>query len=250
MNAILERGRLISKESELAVSLADRIQKLREASEEEAQFLLGMWHAICGDVEGAVASLTKSELPESEIDMQMLCTYSNLGYATHGLELYPKVGSPVTGAFTRCLVPGLSVGAIRTVGRFITQAETMHLTNMDGVPVNLLRAAERILQEAGTEDEMVARVLNVAGAVVRDYGLVHLGDVQLDASEAANCVKLRYRFAISPEQAVWLYNEFLDRLYDEEVAMPPAFVVTFEGQGNALVGRAANNNAKSSEIRI
>ncbi|KVL10746.1 hypothetical protein WJ45_02485 [Burkholderia ubonensis] len=106
----------------------------------------------------------------------------------------------------------------------------MHLSNMDGVPVETLRTAERILENTGTDDEAVARVLDVAGKVVREYGLVHVGSAQLDAFDSTNCVKLRFRFAISPDQAAWLYNEFLERLYDEEVPLPNAFVVSFEGQ--------------------
>lgn len=250
LSAIFDRGRLIPKDSELAVSLADRIEKLTEASEGEALYLRGMLQSLFGDIESAVDLLARSGVDRTDSDVQILCTYSNLGYATHGLDLYPKVGSPVTGSFTRCVIPGISVGAIRTIGHFISQADTMHLTNMEGVPVDLIRTAEKILEEAGTEDAAIARVLNVAGAVVRDYGLVHVGHVVLDASEAANCVKLRYRYAVSPQQAAWLYNEFLDRLYDEEVAIPPAFVVAFEGQGSEPEGRAEYNNAKSSEIRL
>jgi hypothetical protein len=192
--------------------------------------------------------LSDAALPQSE--REIFCAYTNLGFATRGLEQYCKVGSPVTGSFTQCVPAGISVGAIRTIGRFLSQAETMHLSNMDGVPVELLRTAERILQEENAEDEAIARVLDVAGSVVREYGLVHVGHVMLDASAMANCVKLRYRFAISPSQAAWLYNEFLDRLYDEDVAVPSAFAVAFEGQADATDGYDVSNSKKPSEIRV
>ena len=126
----------------------------------------------------------------------------------------------------------------------------MHLSNMEGVPVELLKTAEKILQDANAEDAAIARVLDIAGAVVREYGLVHLGQVMLDASTIANSVKLRYRFAIAPDQALWLYNEFLDRLYDEDVPVPPAFLVSFEGQGGQDNGNDMLKSEKNSEIRI
>ncbi|WP_157687276.1 hypothetical protein [Burkholderia lata] len=230
MSATFERGHLIPKDSELALSLGDRIDKLSEAMATDAAKLRGFLHVMCGDLDGAIAVLAGSGLAPSRRDFEIFAALTNLGYASRGLELYSVVGSPTTGSFTKCLPGGIALGAFRAIGRFLTQAETMHLSNMDGVPVEMLRTAERILENAGTDDAAVARVLDVAGHVVREYGLVHTGTVQLDAFDSTDCVKLRYRFAISPDQAAWLYNEFLDRLFDENVPVPSAFVVSFEGQ--------------------
>ncbi|WP_175904157.1 hypothetical protein [Burkholderia seminalis] len=230
MSAAFERGHLIPKGSELAVSFSDRIDKLSEAMATEAAKLRGFLHVMCGDLDGAVAVFANSGLSTSQREFEIFAAQANLGYASRGLELYSIVGSPNTGSFTKCLPGGITVGAFRTIGRFLTQADTMHLSNMDGVPVEMLRTAERILEKAGTDDEAVARVLDVAGHVVREHGLVHTGSVQLDAFDSAHCVKLRFRFAISPDQAAWLYNEFLDRLFDEDVPVPSAFIVSFEGQ--------------------
>ncbi|QVN14796.1 hypothetical protein [Burkholderia sp. LAS2] len=230
MNTMLERGRLVHEHSEFSVDMGDRIQKLSQNLEEEASFLKGLLYTLQGNIDAAIATFRGSMLPPSERELQVFIAYSNLGYASHALEHFRAVASPETGSFTKNVYPGLSIGAVRTIARFISQAETMHLTNMDGVPVDLLRTAEEILEEAGTDDNAITRVLDVAGAVVREYGLVHVGNVQLDAFRSLSCVKLRYRFAITPDEAVWLYNEFLGRLYDEEVPLPPAFAVAFEGQ--------------------
>ncbi|CAM2185150.1 conserved hypothetical protein [Burkholderia cepacia] len=230
MNVALEHGRLVHSDSEFAVNMSDQIKKLAEHLEPEASLLQGLLHTLCGNIDAAIVTLKDSKLPPSERELQVFIAYSNLGYASQAFEQYLTVGAPVTGAFTQCVIGGISVGALRTIVRFISQAETMHLSNMKGVPVDLLQTAEEILEEAGTDDRAITRVLDVAGAVVREHGLVHVGSVQLDALKAASCVKLRYRFAISPDEAAWLYNEFLGRLYDEEVPLPPAFAVSFEGQ--------------------
>ena len=248
MSSLLNCGRLITADSEAAVAFEGQIRKLRAASEPYATFSRGVLRVLTGNIDEAVAALTDAALAQS--DGEVFCAYSNLGYATLGLEQYRKVGSPVTGSFTQFLAGGLSVGAIRTIGHFLSQAETMHLSNMEGVPVELLKTAEKILQDANAEDAAIARVLDIAGAVVREYGLVHLGQVMLDASTIANSVKLRYRFAIAPDQALWLYNEFLDRLYDEDVPVPPAFLVAFEGQGGQDNGNDMLKSEKNSEIRI
>ncbi|WP_257756639.1 hypothetical protein [Burkholderia glumae] len=230
MNTMLERGRLVHKDSEFAVSMGDRIEKLALSLEDEASLVKGLLYTLCGDIDAAIATFNDSNAPLGERELNIFIAYSNLGFASSALAQYRKVASPTTGLFTQNIDAGLSVGAIRTIARFISQAETMHLANMEGVPIDLLRTAEEILEEAGTDDDAITRVLDVAGTVVREHGLVHIGSVQLDALKAASCVKLRYRFAISPDQAAWLYNEFLDRLYDEEVALPPAFIVSFEGK--------------------
>lgn len=232
MFQVQEQGRLLLEESAHAVDFFDRIDKLEGATPADARILRGLAYQLCGNAARAIECLEGVSDARMNPDFQKLCVLSNLGYANEGLVLYRTVGSPNTGMFTASVFGGVSVGAIRTIANFISQAQRMRLTNMDGLPLATLQSAARILEAAGTEDESVAQVMTIAGSVVRDYGLVHLGRMGIESSEDLGLVRLCYRLAITAGQAARLYDEFLDRLFDEDIPMPPGVLVTFEGQGD------------------
>lgn len=248
MSDIQEQGKLLPPDSATALALRDRLDKLESASQQQALFLRGVWYMICGDALHAIACLRDVCEVDFNPQFHIFCVLANLGYATDGLVAYRAVGSPLTGDFTFGVPGGISVGALRTIASFISQAETMHLSNLDGVPVDELRTADRILDVAGTEDEDVARVLTVAGATMREHGLVFLGDVGVDASEASGTVTLRYGLAITPDEASWLHDQFLDRLYDEDVPVPHALSVVFEGRRGD--GWSPKDKLESCGIRL
>ncbi|MBC8730032.1 hypothetical protein [Paraburkholderia sp. UCT2] len=250
LHELQERGKFFSPDSAAAVSLSDRIAKLREASDQQALLLRGLWHMQCGDAAAAVRKLT--EIKDSELNpgFHRFCVLVNLGFATEALTLFKIVGSPTTGQFTVSVPGGLAAGAIGTIAGFINQAKSMHLSNLDGIAADKLLLAGSILESYGTKDEEIARVLDVSGAVIREHGLLHLGHVDVDASETSGKVTLRYRLAVDPDQAIWLYDQFLDRLYDEEVPVPNGLIVVYDADEPAPFAGAVYKDSKSQETRV
>jgi hypothetical protein len=233
LTALLDKGQLHPRESAVITGFLDRIDKLNEGQFYLAQSLRASTFQMCGDVAAALECLaTVPGGDPTNPDVERFCVLANLGFITEALPVYQRIGSPVTGSFSKYAIGGISAGAIRTIAKFISQARSMNLTNLDKIPVATFEAADALLARMGVNDEDIARALSVAGAIFRESGLVYIGDVGLEVYDEPGeleMVKLCYRLAITPSQAVSLDLEFLDRMEREGVALPRGVLVAFEG---------------------
>lgn len=228
--ALVDDAVLFSPDDERMVALSDEIDNLAEADREAAARLRGYQIHLTGDLDGALACFATLDGFTSKIDT--LCILANLGHQDRALKLFQQVSSPEKGEFSTLVPMGVCVGAFRTLASHIEKARQMKLTNLEGLPLDEIGEAAAVMERAGVSDEDVARALSVAGRTLVDYGFTFVGEVGFDAvdvSGEASVLRIRFPLNTGPDTATALYLEFLDRLYEQEVPMPPHILISFEG---------------------
>jgi hypothetical protein len=243
-----EQGRLINESSAEAVAYFDQIRKLKQANKDEALWALSLLYQLCGNAPAALDTLDRISDPQLNAGVQKFCVYANLGFADQALLAYRSLGSPESGIFTSLIPGGMAIGAFRTLATFIAQAQRMSLSNMDGVPIGTLQTAAALLERAEIYDEDVAAVLCVAGAILREHGLMYIGNADVEAFESVGAVRLCYRLAITPMEAAYLYTCFLDRIVDCHVPMPAPLIVAFEGTLEQPINHACIDSEPELEV--
>jgi hypothetical protein len=129
-----------------------------------------------------------------------------------------------------------SVGAFRIVRDAIDVAlqnkEQLAMTTY----VHTVRAAVKVLDQANVPDEVVAKVIDVAGELVRERGLLWMNDkpdvLVVPPELGGPVLQMVYHVWVSPEESAHMNWELFERLDDLDLIFP-GFQVSFVGEAEA-----------------
>ncbi|MCK9380826.1 MAG: hypothetical protein M0P95_07135 [Sulfuritalea sp.] len=159
--------------------------------------------------------------------------FGNLGLFSDALAAARIAYHPITGCGWLCadVVVGISNCAFRTFDDFLTQAEEMKI-DLSAITEDrkVIARAARVLEAAGVTDDAVARMIDIAGEVMRDHRLIYQGqtpDVDIDDRPGlGNCVYVTYRVRATAAEAADLYAEMVEKITDRINPIPSAFHVS------------------------
>jgi hypothetical protein len=204
----------------------------------DAHLLRSILASLDGDIDEAERwTQNAGQLNHPEANQARLFTLANLGFASRGLahaRQSMRAGmadvSPMFGA-------ALAVGAFTTITRIVdeTPAASQMLAAIANPSIEVARRGAKALALAGCTEDDLARVLDVAGEVLREWRLLWLdpqpGFIALDGTEGdggAPGVHVSYRVDVSPTEAAKMESEVANRLAERDF-MPIGVSVSFIG---------------------
>lgn len=91
------------------------------------------------------------------------------------------------------------------------------------------KSAADLLKKLGVTDEQCAQVLDAAGAVLRERGLIWMNEQpNLIIDHEMQTVGMHYKVDVSYDEATDMFCELNDKLYPKNLLSLP-FIVAFEG---------------------
>lgn len=230
--------RMVSIESHLSstgeeyLSWMARLQAAKEQSEAAYWNCYAFLGHMAGSVfefeEGIVNARKAGAHPPTIHETQMIA-YSNLSYATKAQSAFRRfvdIRNLNIGAYIGL---GSTIGAFQRIDELVTQAAAakLDLSSLSTLP-SWLNAA-RVLRDRNVSDEQCAKLVDMAGEVLRDTKLFWLDlKPSVMADEGQGTVLVRYRVAASPADASAMNGRFVDSLIDAGLDEVP-FLITFVG---------------------
>ena len=236
INRVLAGGRYISESDPVFMSLMDLIRDLAHASPVDAAIQRAWAYHLLGDMQRAQEQLESPDLRGqlARVNSERLMLFCNLVDADHVFARYAQLGGPETGHFSRLFPAGVIGGAFRQLAQFIDRARSMHLTNLDGLPLDAVRQAATVLIRHDVQDEDVSRLMGVAGELIREKRVFYLDSIPTirfgrDEDGQASEVFVSFRLPLSPEDAMELGFAYVDRLDQRGLNLPDCLHIGFSG---------------------
>ncbi|VWX63203.1 conserved hypothetical protein [Burkholderiales bacterium 8X] len=206
----------------------DQMPKVRAASPAlEALCQANIYHMM-GDTarfEEWIAVARRNDAPWDAVFETQVVGYANLSYATKGYEVFRRLVDIARLNVGRLIGLGVSLGAFQRIEELATQAANAKI-DLSGIKLlpEWIRAAQ-ILRDRSLSDEDCAKVVDVAGSLLREHQLFWTeSSPRLLLSEAAGEVVLRFRVDLTPDEASVLTGVLVDRLVSEGLDVSPLLV--------------------------
>ena len=154
---------------------------------------------------------------------------ANLGKLSRAQELVRSLGDPSNGLFSEYADIALLCGAITTLHLFNERAtKALQLEPYDGENVAALNT---IFERRGLEEQFLGEVLDQAGGVVREAGLLFGKGAcpQYDWSETDGSLIVALAGSFPRQLASELTFNLGGKLADVGMQLPDGFVVIFRG---------------------
>jgi hypothetical protein len=208
-------------------------EQLSNADETQGSNALATVWQMTGDRDKAIGHIdnaiqnAQDKMFYVSAKVAILC---NLGYFSEALSLFKYCSAPEKGNMTNAWKRGYLCGAFRTMSSYLPKARKMQF-DLSALDTNKAIRAAKVTEQAGVSDEDVAKVLDFAGAVLRDHKLFFVGDglrvnVFDGAADHDPFIEITFDLEASPKEAHALYLEFVDRVI-QKASMPPAVTVSF-----------------------
>lgn len=155
----------------------------------------------------------------------------NLGCFSQGQKHYAEIGNPEAGFFSKSFSIGLTSGAFACMSQFLDIAEKMKI-DTSALPVETVRRANAVLSKAGVSDEAFARVLDLAGEVLRAEQVFYAHDcpfiyVDDETTDSPQRVYLSYKIALPGQQVSEMSSLLFEKIATQLEFIPEAFHVSF-----------------------
>lgn len=187
---------------------------------------------MAGDAYGFEAEIGESRIagaPQQLIFESQLIGYSNLTFGTKALDVFRRIVDIKYLNIQRFIQVGAAIGAFQRIEELVAQATKAKLELASLAALPAWRTAARILQGRNFTDEQCAKVVDVAGEVLRDRELFWLGlQPKVVPDEGQGVVLLRYRVATSPASAAEMTGQMVAKLIDAGLDDAP-LLITFVG---------------------
>jgi hypothetical protein len=160
--------------------------------------------------------------------VSILC---NLGYFSEALAIFKEYSAPEKGNMTNAWKRGYLCGAFRTMNSYLPKAKKMQF-ELGALDIDTAVRAANVTEKAGVSDEDVAKVLDVAGAVLRKHKLFFVGEglrVNVFDTEADHdpFIEISFDLEVSSSEAHSLYQEFVDQVTQNVPVVPSVVTVSF-----------------------
>jgi hypothetical protein len=181
------------------------------------------------DFELAVRDARIANALQQKIYETQLIGYSNLTFATKALGVFRRTVDIKNLNIQRFIEVGVTIGSFQRIDELVTQAASakLDLASLSRLPAWL--KASQILRARNFSDEQCAKVVDVAGEVLRDSALFWLDThPKVVPDEGQGLVLLRYRVATSPADAAAMTGRMVEKLIDAGLDEAP-LMITFVG---------------------
>lgn len=109
----------------------------------------------------------------------------------------------------------------------------MSYENIDPEFKREIYMATDLLEEFGVSDAEIASVIDTAGSVIHDNGVMFVGDGPgidvFDIPGELRAIHYTYNLPVDSEKAVDMYMEFVERMAAKHQTFPLGFHVAFAG---------------------
>lgn len=231
---VLERGLIVSPAAPEIVALFDEIDKLDNADHAAAVEMRALLLHITGDLNGALAVLDQCQQCDPLSKLVVLSNYSKCAEAR---KIYAKFCAPSGGFFTLTVHFARAIGAFRLLAEFARQAQQMKLSNLKKINLEEIFMVDHILATFGVSDEITGDLMETAGSVLADHGLMFVGESPeidvFDIPGEFRAVQVTYHVPAGPKEVSDIYLEFIERLLERDQSIPRGFHISFEGQVDA-----------------
>jgi hypothetical protein len=198
--------------------------------------LIGFIKAMCGDVEGARAAIENAKrLGYQNPHTRLAAVYLNNGYASRGLEcVRMAIDCREPAPFQDILRLGVGSGAFHAVCQAVEAANANGtVLKIDLNMLNLVRQAANVIQTLGYEPDIVTRMADHAGEIMREKRLLWMNDTPtlratVDADGDATLL-YSYRVGVTPQEASDMNWQLAQRLADADL-IRPGIAVEFVGE--------------------
>lgn len=228
-------GRYLDSNDARVIRWNDELSKAMPAGRATAFLVMADVAHMTGDIVLTEKLLTRAETAGADpawLIARRQGIYSNLGYASKALEQAKQLFS--------IRMQNIGMGIAITVGnggfsfaRDLLEQARLAKVSLDHV--DQIDEIERIAEgtrDLGITDEQFARVLDIAGQLMRARGLLWLDRApRLSFDDEMGCPGIRYRLEVTPEEAVDMDFEFIDQLIAADLDRIPltvGFVGTLE----------------------
>lgn len=165
----------------------------------------------------------------SQLAEPLLVAYCNLGYASKGLGTFRDWVDVAHGNIGSTVRLTPAVGAFEYMNSLLSKAAKAHITVEDADLWPMATEASTVLSKIGVTDDVCAKVIDVAGEVLRRHRLFWTGPRQaLVVDGKADSVLMRFNVDVSYEQAAALNLEAIDLLIERDLDACP-FKIDFVG---------------------
>jgi len=181
------------------------------------------------EVEYWIDNAQKNGASRAELAEHLLVAYCNLGYASRGLKIFRDWVDVAHGNIGRTVRLTPAVGAFQYMNFLLNTAAKANITLNDGEQWPMASEASTVLAKNGVDDDVCAKVIDVAGHVLRKHRLFWTGPQQaLLVDGPADAVLMRFNVGVSFEQAAALNLEAIDLLIERDLDTCP-FKIDFVG---------------------
>ena len=176
------------------------------------------------DFERSIADARRGDVERSDILVLQLIGYANLSYATKASSAFQQHVDIKNGNLQGHLNIGACIGSFQRVSELMVQAKRANLDLRWGAIEEWARASA-ILADRNCSDEECAKLLDVVGEVLRPRSLFWLdAHPKVLPDEEQGTVLLRFRVAVSPDEAATMSGEYVQKLVEAGLDDSPLMV--------------------------
>ena len=228
-------GRYLEADDPRVLHWNDELNKAMPAGRAHAFLVMADVAHMTGDIELVERLITRAETAGAQgpaVMSRRQGIYSNLGYASKALKQAKDLVSVRMHNISMSLPTTVCNGGFHFARELLEQARLaqLPLEHVDQID-EIRRIAAGTLGVPFTDEEY-ASVLDIAGQLLRERGLLWLDRApRLSFDDEMGCPGVRYRLEVTPEEAVEMDFLFIDRLIAadlDRVPMTVGFVGTVE----------------------
>ncbi len=230
--ALVESNGYLAIDSQDIVAWDSALRKVEKTQPELSALTRALWCVLLGDVvgmEGAIADARKAGAYSEHVLEVQTVGYTNLGYGTKGLAAFRRIVDIRNLNIASGIRAGVACAAFSRIEALAVQAENarLDLSMLQALP-DWRRAALAIAHQGMTDDEC-ARIVDIAGEVLRSRSLFWLDRAPGVISNGIDHpVILNMRVATTPEDASAMTLEVVDKLCAAEL-QGSSFLISFTG---------------------
>jgi hypothetical protein len=225
----------LPKDGMKITQLCRDLEKLGKVDAKNQSLLLVSLHTLCGDREQAEYYLRNSKkihVAQVDIALAELTMLINLGYFSESIPVLRALVYPTSGSLTKFLSSPPGNGAFHILNSILDMAKTMNLANV-AESSGAFATVVRIMDQWGDTDEDYSRVLDIAGAMLREKNLIYQDGmvtvpVETPPDGGFGYVKLSYRIAVDFDTAIDMTCKYAERLASSHLKIPQSMMFEFE----------------------
>lgn len=225
-------GRFVDTSDFAWRSLKRRAEQLRTVDAGQGWAVYGAVVALAGlyeETERAFSAAQKLLGNDGAVISNWMVNRTNLGRYSEALELGIQHATPETGWFQERYGSLVRAGGFQAATERLQRAKAMHM-EMSEMEIKDVSEAAAILRDAGVSDRNVAAQLDVAGRMLFDAGLMHVGWGSIEAlNEPDLFVGVTYtlRLDLTPTEVFEMNVALAQAECEAGIVRNPAFDVSF-----------------------
>ena len=212
INSLVAQGKIISPDGFVIQRLRQRVKAQKEKSYAWFHALNAALSCLTGDLEsmhdsGRIALSLESR---DTVALNHVTTLGNAGLFSAARELFLDIDAQFLKGNFKLLESGIECFSFE---RFVSLAEEMGATTQESYVT--ISKAHQVLDKSGVSEEEVTRMLDIAGAVLREHGFLASGVAEVYPYPSHGTVTISLPVSISAEEVAELEWEFCQRLFSE-----------------------------------